>query len=333
MLIIGVAGIQLTEQERVFLQHPSVAGVILFSRNFASKNQLNDLCSEIRQSAMQHQLICVDQEGGRVQRFKDGFFSLPSLEFIGANSVKNESIALELAEQHAFLMSSEIIASGLDLSFAPVADLGRGNLAIGNRAFSADPQTVALFIEAYIRGMHRAGMAATLKHFPGHGSILEDTHFDTAIDSRSLPDISGLDLIPFKKGIHSGADAVMMAHVCYPKVSEQAAGYSEVWIQQILKSKLGFKGIVFSDDIGMAAAEAVGGVGARINLHLTAGCDVVLVCPPAMVAAALDAMPVCDYGIDMLDKLRAKICKPWPELIADHRYQQAIDAMNSMEQA
>ena len=333
MLIIGVAGFQLTEQERVFLQHPSVAGVILFTRNFASKNQLIDLCAEIRQTAMQPQLICVDQEGGRVQRFKEGFYSLPSLEHIGAYNLKNENTALELAEQHAFLMASEIIASGLDLSFAPVADLGRGNLAIGNRAFSSEPQTVALFIDAYIRGMHRAGMAATLKHFPGHGSVIEDTHFDAAIDSRSLSDISAFDLIPFKKGIQAGADAVMMAHVCYPQVSVQAAGYSEVWIQQILKTELGFKGVVFSDDIGMAAAETAGGVGARIRLHLTAGCDVVLACPPAMVGAALDAMPICDYGIDKLNNLRAKTSKAWQELIADHHYQQAKDAMNGMEQA
>lgn len=333
MLIIGIAGLQLSEQERTYLQHPSVAGVILFSRNFESKVQLQDLCADIRQSAAQPQLICVDQEGGRVQRFKDGFYGLPSLQSIGAISENGSADAMHLAQQHAYVMASEIIANGLDLSFAPVADLGRGNLAIGNRAFSAEPQTVAHFIEAYIHGMHQAGMAATLKHFPGHGSVLEDTHFNDANDPRTLAEISAIDLVPFRTGIHAGADAVMMAHVCYPNVVEQAAGFSEFWIQTVLKSDLGFKGVVFSDDIGMAAAETAGGVGARIKLHLNAGCDVVLACPPATVPLALDAMPICDYRIDRLDNMRARSPKKWHELLADNDYQQALISMNSMELA
>lgn len=333
MLIIGISSLQLTEQERSFLQHPCVAGVILFARNFASKDQLSDLCSEIRQSAPRPQLICVDQEGGRVQRFKEGYFGLPSLERIGASQQNNLRDALQIAEQHAFLMASEVMASGLDLSFAPVADLGRGNLAIGNRAFASQPKIVCDFIEAYVHGMHRAGMAATLKHFPGHGSVLEDTHFDDAVDDRSYAEISTLDMLPFKKGILSGAEAVMMAHVRYPQVAEQPAGYSNYWIHDVLKVQLGFNGLVISDDIGMAAAESVGGVAARIKLHLNAGCDLVLACPPALVASALDAMPHHDYSVDKFNRLRAKNPKTWDELTTDHHYQRAIDAMNNLEQA
>ena len=210
MLIIGIESHELTASEREFIQHPAVAGVILFSRNFASKQQLAELCADIRASSTRPQLICVDQEGGRVQRFRDGFAKLPCLERFGELARSDRASALALAREHAFVMASEIIASGLDLSFAPVADLGRGNLAIGNRAFAADPVTVAMFIESYVAGMHDAGMAATLKHFPGHGSVLEDTHFDQAVDSRAFSEIASVDLQPFTAGFRAGADAVML---------------------------------------------------------------------------------------------------------------------------
>jgi beta-N-acetylhexosaminidase len=181
-------------------------------------------------------------------------------------------------------------ASGVDLSFAPVVDLGRGNRAIGDRAFSADPDVVAAFTRAYVRGMHDAGMAATLKHFPGHGSVLEDTHVDDAIDDRPLDAIRALDLVPFAAGIGAGADAVMMAHVVYPQVDKDPAGYSKRWIGDILRGEMGFGGVVFSDDIGMAAAFSAGGIKARIDAHLDAGCDVVLVCHPELVPESLAAV-------------------------------------------
>ena len=184
MLVIGVAGTELNARERDWLQHDACAGVILFSRNFASKAQVAELAHAIREVAPRPQLVCVDQEGGRVQRFRDGYSALPSLEGFGRLYARDPVGALELAQEHAWLMASEVRASGVDLSFAPVVDLGRGNRAIGDRAFSADPQVVAEFTRAYVRGMHAAGMAATLKHFPGHGSVLEDTHFDDAVDPR-----------------------------------------------------------------------------------------------------------------------------------------------------
>ncbi|WP_297798742.1 beta-N-acetylhexosaminidase [Arenimonas sp. GDDSR-1] len=333
MLIIGIEAHALTVAEREFLQHPAVAGVILFSRNFASKAQLSDLCAEIRAGSPRPQLICVDQEGGRVQRFREGFAKLPSLERFGELARADTASALALAREHAFLMASEIIASGLDLSFAPVADLGRGNLAIGNRAFAADPATVAMFIESYVAGMHDAGMAATLKHFPGHGSVLEDTHFNQAVDSRPYAEIAEIDLPPFTAGMRAGADAVMMAHVVYPQVAPDPAGYSPHWIGTVLKSELGFNGVVFSDDIGMAAAESAGGVATRIGQHLAAGCDAVLACPPACVGEAVAAMPVRDYPLSRLQPLFAARPMTWDTLAGNDRYRSALRTMNQLEQA
>src|SRR4249919_200788 len=226
MLIIGVAGKELTAQERDWLQHDACAGVILFSRNFASKAQVAELSQAIREAAPRPQLVCVDQEGGRVQRFREGYSVLPPLEGFGKLYAQDPQAALKLAEEHAWLMASEVRATGVDLSFAPVVDLGRGNRAIGNRAFSEDPAVVAEFTRAYVRGMHAAGMGATLKHFPGHGSVLEDTHFDEAVDPRPFEEIRALDLVPFIAGIEAKADAVMMAHVVYPVGSVSMASSS-----------------------------------------------------------------------------------------------------------
>jgi beta-N-acetylhexosaminidase len=321
MLLIGIASKELSAEERDWLQHPACGGVILFTRNFASREQVADLTQAIREAAPLPALICVDQEGGRVQRFREGYSNLPPLEGFGRLFEKNAAAALELAEEHAWLMASEIRATGIDLSFAPVVDLGRGNRAIGNRAFHAEPAIVAEFTRAYVRGMHVAGMAATLKHFPGHGSVLEDTHFDAAIDPRPLDVLRGEDLLPFVAGIDAGAEAVMMAHVTYPAVAPEPAGYSPRWMNEILRGDMGFRGVIFSDDIGMAAAESAGGVAARIHAHLDAGCDVVLVCPPVLVAdslAAMDARPV--RNPDVLGPLMGRGKLVWDGLLADPRY-------------
>lgn len=323
MLVIGIAGLELTAQEREWLQHDACAGVILFSRNFASKTQVEELTRAIREAAPRPMLLCVDQEGGRVQRFREGYSDLPALEGFGQLYAKDRSAALDLAREHAWLMASEIRATGIDLSFAPVVDLGRGNRAIGNRAFSADPEVVADFTRAYVEGMHDADMAATLKHFPGHGSVLEDTHFDEAIDDRSLDEIRALDLVPFAAGIDAGADAVMMAHVVYPQVAPEPAGYSKRWIQGILREDMGFRGVVFSDDIGMAAAFSAGGVKARIDDHLDAGCDVVLVCHPDLVAESLAAVEDRKLNTTALIGLIGRGPLGWDALLADARYGRA----------
>lgn len=320
MLVIGIAGTELDPRERDWLQHDACAGVILFARNFASKAQVADLSAAIRAAAPRPQLVCVDQEGGRVQRFRDGYSALPPLEGFGRVYAADPDGALAQAREHAWLMASEVRASGVDLSFAPVVDLGRGNLAIGDRAFSADPQVVAAFTRAYVEGMHDAGMAATLKHFPGHGSVREDTHFDDAIDDRTLDTIRNEDLIPFAAGIDAGADAVMLAHVVYPQVAPEPAGYSPFWINDILRAEMGFRGVVFSDDIGMAAAHGVGGIKARVDAHLDAGCDVVLVCHPELVDESLAAVEGRALDTMALAGLIGRGPMGWDGLLADSRY-------------
>ncbi|MCL6711435.1 beta-N-acetylhexosaminidase [Pseudomonas sp. R2.Fl] len=323
MLVIGIAGTELSAQERDWLQHDAVAGVILFTRNFASRAQVTELSAAIRDAAPRPQLICVDQEGGRVQRFREGYSALPPLEGFGKRYAEDPQGALRLAQEHAWLMASEIRASGVDLSFAPVVDLARGNRAIGDRAFDADPQVVAAFTRAYVQGMHSVGMPATLKHFPGHGTVLEDTHFDDAADPRTLEELRGQDLLPFVAGIEAGADAVMMAHVKYPAVAPEPAGYSPRWIQDILRAEMGFRGVVFSDDIGMAAAFSAGGVKARIDLHLDAGCDVVLVCSPKLVEESLKAVEGRALNTAALLGLIGRGALGWDGLLADQRYGQA----------
>ena len=328
MLVIGVAGTELTAQERDWLQHDACAGVILFTRNFASKAQVAELSHAIREAAPRPQLVCVDQEGGRVQRFREGYSALPSLEGFGRMYASDPVAALELAQEHAWLMASEVRASGVDLSFAPVVDLGRGNRAIGNRAFSDDPQVVAEFTRAYVRGMHAAGMAATLKHFPGHGSVLEDTHFDDAVDDRPLDEIRALDLVPFVAGIEAKADAVMMAPVVYPQVAPEPAGYSPLWINRILREEMGFRGVVFSDDIGMAAAFSAGGIKSRIDAHLDAGCDVVLVCHPELVDESLAAVAGRQLNTMALTGLIGRGAMGWEGLLAEARYGTAQDRLS-----
>ena len=325
MLVIGVAGKELTAQERDWLKDDACAGVILFKRNFASKAQVIELSAAIREAAPRPVLVCVDQEGGRVQRFEDGYSALPALDGFGRLYAKDPQAALRLAEEHAWLMASEIRASGVDLSFAPVVDVGHGNLAIGDRAFSDDPQVVAEFTRAYVRGIHSVGMAATLKHFPGHGTVREDTHFDNAVDDRPLDAIRAHDLVPFAAGIDAGADAVMLAHVAYPQVAPDPAGYSPFWINDILRGDvshggLGFRGVVFSDDIGMAAAFSAGGVKARIDAHLDAGCEVVLVCHPEVVEESLAAVRDRKLNTMALVGLIGRGALGWDGLLADARY-------------
>lgn len=322
MLVIGIAGTSLAAEERDWLAHPAVGGVILFSRNFASRVQVSELCAELRAAVRKPLLLCVDQEGGPVQRFRDGFSRLPELSRFGAAYEADVGVALAQAEEHAWLMASEMRAIGLDLSFAPVVDLKRGNRAIGERAFHLDPRIVAEFGRAYVRGMHAAGMAATLKHFPGHGSVLEDTHFDEAVDPRPLAILQAEDLLPFEAGFAAGAEAVMMAHVSYPAVDADPAGYSRRWIA-MLRQEMKFRGVVFSDDIGMAAAESAGGVAARIHAHYDAGCDSVLVCAPSLVPDSLAAIADRTLSLEALHPLLGRPAIDWDALVAAPRWSEA----------
>jgi beta-N-acetylhexosaminidase len=287
-LMLGLAGPELGPDEREALADPAVAGAILFTRNFVDLAQVSALCAAIRACAPDA-VIAVDQEGGRVQRFRPGFTPLPPLARIGALHPSQPAAARRAARLHAEIMAVEVLAAGLDLSFAPVADLARGNLAIGDRAFSPDPEVCAELSTIYADTMQRVGMPATLKHFPGHGSVIADTHHARAIDTRPAVAICDEDLLPFATGVLAGARAVMMAHVEYPTVAADAAGYSSYWIKDVLRGALGFGGVVISDDIGMVAGAALGDVGARLAAHRDAGCDLILVCDPALTSTALAA--------------------------------------------
>ncbi|MFA6230567.1 MAG: beta-N-acetylhexosaminidase [Rhodanobacter sp.] len=333
MLMIGVAGLQLAEHEKRWLTAPGVAGVLLFSRNYQSREQLGALCETIREVGGEHLLIAVDQEGGPVQRFREGFTRLPPLAAIGAAYEADPDEAVRLAEEHAWVMASELRASGVDFSFAPVVDLARGNAAIGLRAFHADPAITAELAQAYVRGMHLGGMAAVLKHFPGHGSVAADTHKAQAIDPRSLDVIRRDDLLPFAHCIEARVEAVMMAHVTYPAVDSRPAGYSPLWIGQILRGELGFTGAVISDDISMAAAGAAGRVGERVRAHLDAGCDLVLACFPDVVEEALAAVTGAEPDMPLaLAALRGALGASWEGLTNNpqrDRFIARITALNA----
>jgi len=335
MLMIGIAGLELAANERDWLNAPGVCGVLLFGRNFASREQVTALIDSIREVAGEDFLVAVDQEGGPVQRFREGFTRLPPLAAIGAVYDRDPDDAIRLAEEHAWVMASEMRAIGVDFSFAPVVDLARGNAAIGLRAFHADPAVASELGQAYVRGMHLGGMAAVLKHFPGHGSVAADTHKAQAIDPRPLEQIRRDDLRPFAEGIDASVEAVMMAHVVYPAVDDQPAGYSRRWIETILRNELGFTGAVISDDISMAAAGVAGTVTGRVQGHLDAGCDLVLACFPEVVDEAIAAVKGrIAPGAERLAALRGAIGSTWEGLTDNpqrDRFIARIAALHSEE--
>ncbi len=335
MLMIGLAGLELTDAERRQLVAPGVSGVLLFARNFSSREQVSGLTDAIREVAGEDILIAVDQEGGPVQRFREGFTRLPALARVGAVYDRDPAEAIRLAEEHAWVMASEMRAIGVDFSFAPVVDLARGNAAIGTRAFHANPVAAAELGQAYVRGMHLGGMAAVLKHFPGHGSVAVDTHKAQAVDPRPLETIRREDLHPFAECIEARVEAVMMAHVVYPAVDPQPAGFSKTWIHDILRGELGFKGAVISDDISMAAAGAAGGVAARVAAHLDAGCDLVLACFPDVVDEAIAALHGrAAAAPERLAALRGALGATWEGLTDNpqrDRFIARITALNAEE--
>ncbi len=285
-LVIGLAGLELQANEAEWLARKDVAGVILFTRNFTSRVQVTELVASIRR-VRKNLIICVDQEGGRVQRFREGFVALPALAPIGTLFARKPSAARRACVLHAKLMALDILSTGLDLSFAPVADLKRGNLAIADRAFSEKPEVCAELTMLYAATLQAQGMAATLKHFPGHGTVKADTHFDLATDERPAPEIFAADLLPFASGILAGAKAIMTAHVSYPKVDSEAAGYSKHWLKKVLRGQLEFSGVIFSDDVGMAGGANVGTLKDRIVRHYQAGCDLILVCSAQATAEVM----------------------------------------------
>jgi beta-N-acetylhexosaminidase len=283
-VLIGLEGPELNDEERHWLRKPAVGGVVLFTRNYRDIRQLTGLCESIRQGSGRDLLICVDHEGGRVQRFREGFTRLPALAVLGAMYRESPRNAMDFAYRHGRVMATELLLCGVDLSFAPVLDLGQRSIVIGDRAFAARSEVIIELSGAYIAGMHDAGMAATGKHFPGHGSVVADSHTDDVCDTRSFAEIEQADMKPFA-ALAGQLDAMMMAHVLYPAVDDRPAGYSRYWISTVLREKLGFRGTVFSDDLGMFAAEVAGAMQARVQQSLEAGCDAVLLCHPRDVRA------------------------------------------------
>jgi len=271
-LMLDIAGTWLTAEDRQLLRQPEVGGLILFARNIENPRQVRELCCAIR-AVRPDVLLAVDQEGGRVQRLRRDFVRLPAMRDFASHAD-----ALALAETCGWVMATEVLAVGLDFSFAPVLDLDHQRSAVvGTRAFEADPQRATELAGAFIKGMRSAGMATTGKHFPGHGWAEADSHVAIPVDERGLDALRAHDLIPFRQ-LAGELDAVMPAHVIYPQVDDKPAGFSQRWLQDILRNELGFRGVIFSDDLSMAGAHVAGDAASRIEAALTAGCDMGLVC-------------------------------------------------------
>lgn len=329
-VMLGVEGLELTSQERAYLRHPSTGGVILFERNYESPEQVSRLVADIHAAREPRLLVAVDQEGGRIQRFRDAFTPLPAARVLGRLYDENRKRAKRLAQTCGWLMASELRAVGLDMSFAPVLDLDRGvSTVIGDRAFHADPEAVADIAHSYMNGMTQAGMAATGKHFPGHGSVTADSHVSLPYDHREYMDIYTQDMVAFERMVHYGLAAIMTAHVVYPHVDRQPASFSRRWIEDVLRGRLGFQGVVFSDDLLMAGAKAAGQPLDRARAALAAGCDMVLVCESAPAAEVLEGLQVQDDPVShmRLVRMHGRHALSRQALLADAQYQQARDAV------
>lgn len=318
-LWLDVEGYELTAEDREILQHPTVGGVILFARNYHDNQQLLALNKAIRQAAKRPILIGVDQEGGRVQRFREGFSKIPAAQLYA----KSEN-GVELAKQGGWLMAAELIAHDVDLSFAPVLDKGFECRAIGNRAFGDEVSTVLKYSSAFMQGMKSVGMATTGKHFPGHGAVIADSHLETPYDEREV--ISD-DISIFKAQIEADIlDAMMPAHVIYPHFDDQPASGSPYWLKKVLRQEMGFKGIVFSDDLSMEGAAIMGSPAERSQQALDAGCDMILMCNKRAAAIeVLDNLAIVD--VPQAHQLLKKQNFSYQDLKAMQEWKQAVSAM------
>jgi len=277
-VLIDLEGFKLTDSDRGRLENPACVGVIFFSRNYVSREQIKDVIREIRELRTDPLLICVDQEGGRVQRFREGFTPIPPMAYVGQAWDKEQKRGLELSHALGVILGSELREIDVDLTFAPVLDLNRENSSvIGDRSFHRDPEVVTVLAEQFMLGLRDVGIRSVGKHFPGHGGISEDTHTEQAVDLRSFKEIDAEDLRPFRV-LSQNLDGVMPAHVTFPYVDSHPACFSSVWLKGVLREALGFNGLVFSDDLSMHAAAQMGPPVIRANKAVDAGCDVVLVC-------------------------------------------------------
>jgi len=324
--MLDIAGTWLTSEDRQLLRQPEVGGLILFARNIDHPRQVQELCRSIR-AIRPDMLLAVDQEGGRVQRLRRDFIRLPPMREFALRAD-----ATQLAEISGWVMATEVLAVGLDFSFAPVLDLDyQRSAVVGSRAFEGDPQRASELAGAFIRGMHVAGMAATGKHFPGHGWAEADSHVSIPMDERGLDALRARDLVPFRQ-LSGVLDAVMPAHVIYPQFDDRPAGFSRRWLQDVLRGELGFGGVIFSDDLSMAGAHVVGDAASRIEAALSAGCDMGLVCNDR-AAAELAVSAVQRLGVQpsaALKRMRSRAAGS-PEYKQDPRWRASIAALKAAE--
>ncbi len=332
-LIIDFAGLRLDSSDLALLSKPQVGGAILFSRNFENRRQIRELVGEIR-AVKPDALICVDQEGGRVQRFTEGFVKLPALQNIRKLAEKEPENTQEILHSLAWLMAAEVLSTGVDLSFAPVLDLDESSsLVIGDRSLSSNPAQAAQLGRMYLQAMHDAGMATTGKHFPGHGGVKGDSHTEQPSDNRSYDEIQNHDLVPFTE-LMPLLDALMPAHVIYRQVDAKPAGFSKKWIKQILRGDLEFYGVVFSDDLSMEGAASAGNGAQRARAAIDAGCDLLLVCNDRPMAEQVlqwmidDEIPGSDAALSMLAR------KSWTdsEIIEHENYALAAQFIKRIEE-
>lgn len=329
-LMLDLNGLSLESEEQELIQNPQVGGIILFARNYESTDQVQQLIQQIREIRREI-IIAVDQEGGRVQRFKSGVTRLPPLRQLGETYKHSPEQALQDAEELGWLMASEVTSLGVDISFAPVLDMDFGRSeVIGDRAFASDPQHIVALARAYIRGMKLAGMAATGKHFPGHGWVEADSHIAIPVDERPLAEIEQADMVPFR-ALATELAGIMPAHVIYSQVDEQPAGFSSFWIQQQLRETLGFKGVVFSDDLTMEGAKVAGGFADRAAAAIAAGCDMVLVCNHREGAIeVLDWLDKAEIAVNQA-RFKALQAKPqflWQQLQLQEKWQRLQTKFN-----
>lgn len=333
-VMVDVAGLVLTDDDVRRLQHPLVGSVILFARSYESPEQLKRLTASIHAIREPALPIAVDHEGGRVQRFRQGFTAIPPMRALGERWNTSPDEALRIATSVGYVIGWELIAHGVDFSFAPVLDVDWGESGvIGDRAFHSRPEVIAKLADALIAGLASAGMASVGKHFPGHGHVRADSHHEIPVDERTFDEIWNADLIPFRELAQKGMTAVMPAHVIYPAVDSQPAGFSEKWLRGVLRNQLGFEGIIFSDDLTMEGASVAGDIVQRAHAALNAGCDVVPVCNnPAMadeLLAGLSASGITAKG-ELSRRLLRMHGKATAEIVDPADYETARNAIAAL---
>lgn len=328
--MIDVAGTVPTDEERERLRHPAAGAVILFARNYENPEQLKTLTEEIERLREPALPICVDHEGGRVQRFREGFTAIAPMRELGRLWDRDRDAAREAARAAAYIIGAELGAHGVDFSFAPVLDLDYGSCAaIGDRALHFDPNAVGALGASIVQGLADAGMAAVGKHFPGHGFAPLDSHVDVPRDERPLNEVLRKDVLPYRAAMAAGLAAVMPAHVIYTQVDSEPAGYSKFWLQEVLRGKLGFDGLIFSDDLSMVGASTAGGIPGRARAALAAGCDMVLLCnDPQGQEKLLESLG--DLSLASPERLERMRKKGGRDLRKSVAYREAQDRMSCL---